>query len=188
MGRGPWWYSGEMDLGFGGALRSAATVVVDDPIFGLIAYGGDLQRKNALTYVIPKDGLRARFHVLRGSQRLHLLLGRDGFAAGQPIAFDDALNRITVRLENRDGRPHETTLQIAGLPPGTYQVAVEDRVLQTLTSHEGEDQQVRVAADPNGASITITREKSIAPAILLPASPDGALSLDSNSKCEFQQR
>ena len=188
MGRGPWWYSGEIDLGFGGALRSAATVVVDDPIFGLIAYGGDLQRKNALTYVIPKDGLRARFHVLRGSQRLHLLLGRDGFAAGQPIAFDDALNRITVRLENRDGRPHKTTLQIAGLPPGTYQVTVEDRLLQTLTSHEGEDQQVRVAVDPNGASITITREKSVAPAMLLPAPPNRARSRDSHSQCEFQER
>jgi len=183
MGRGPWWYSGEIDLGFDGALRSAATVVVDDPIFGLFAYGGELQQKNALTYVIPKDGLRARFHIVRGSQRLHLLLERDGFAAAQPIAFDDALNRITFSLENRDGRPHETTFRIAGLPSGTYQVAIQSRPLQNLASHDGEDQQVRVDLDSNGASITITREKSFA--TLLSASPGQALSEGSISKLGF---
>ena len=38
--RGPWPYSGEIDLGYGAALRTAATIVADDPLFGLIAYGG----------------------------------------------------------------------------------------------------------------------------------------------------
>src|SRR5262249_3145659 len=42
MGHWPWWYSGEIDLGFSGALRTVATVVADDPVFGLFAYGGDL--------------------------------------------------------------------------------------------------------------------------------------------------
>jgi len=36
---------GEIDLGFSGALRTAATVVSDDPIFGLFAYGGDLKKR-----------------------------------------------------------------------------------------------------------------------------------------------
>ena len=42
MGRGSWWYSGEIDLGFSAALRMAATIVSEDPVFGLFAYGGDL--------------------------------------------------------------------------------------------------------------------------------------------------
>jgi hypothetical protein len=188
MGRGPWWYSGEIDLGFDGALRAAATVVVDDPIFGLFAYGGEVEQKNALTYVIPKDGVRARFHVVRGSQRLHLLLERDGFAAGQPISFDDALHRITLSLENRGGDRHDTIVHIAGLALGTYQVAVQDRPLQTLTSHDGEDQQVLVVMESNGASITITREKSSTSATLLRASPDRAFAEDSTSKSGFQER
>jgi hypothetical protein len=162
MGRGPWWYSGEIDLGFDGALRAAATVVVDDPIFGLFAYGGEVEQKNALTYAIPKDGLRARFHVVRGFQRLHLLLDRDGFAEGQPISFDDALNHITFHLENRGAGRHETTIRVAGLPLGRYQVVAQDRPLQILTSRGGEDQLVRVALDLSGASISITRENSSA--------------------------
>ena len=48
MGRGSWWYSGEIDLGFIGALRMAATIVSEDPIFGLFAYGGELKRVEGL--------------------------------------------------------------------------------------------------------------------------------------------
>ena len=63
---GAWWYDGEIDLGFSGALRAAATVVSDDPLFGLIAYGGDLKRTGASVAVVPKDGLRTRFYIVRG--------------------------------------------------------------------------------------------------------------------------
>jgi len=166
MGRGPWWYSGEIDLGFDGALRSAATVVVDDPIFGLFAYGGDSVQKNAFTDVIPRDGLRVRFHILRGSQRLHVLLDRAGFAEGQAISFDDTLAHIAFTLEKRAGGRHETTVRIAGLPPGTYHVTVQDRSPQTLTSHDGEEQQLRFPMHSNGAVITITRENSPASSVL----------------------
>ncbi|PNB45889.1 hypothetical protein C1X29_28955, partial [Pseudomonas sp. GW456-12-10-14-LB2] len=41
--RSAWYYACEIDLGFCGALRSAATIVADDPIFGRIAYGGTLR-------------------------------------------------------------------------------------------------------------------------------------------------
>src|SRR5437763_15560189 len=85
MGRGSWWYSGEIDLGFSGALRSAATIVADDPIFGLIVYGGELRRTGSNTEVIPKDGLRARFHIMRDNQRIHILVDRDGFAKDKPV-------------------------------------------------------------------------------------------------------
>jgi hypothetical protein len=158
MCRGPWWYSGEIDLGFDGALRSAATVVVDDPIFGLVAYGGEVERDRTVARVIPKDGLRARFHVVSGSQRFHLLLERDGFAAGQPISFDDEFRRVSFRIENRDGSPHQTAIHLAGLPAGTYRVTVQGWLPETLTSREGEEQQIRVAVSLDGAAVSIRRE------------------------------
>ncbi len=40
MHRGAWYYSAEENLGFCGAIRSAATILVDDPIFGRFCYGG----------------------------------------------------------------------------------------------------------------------------------------------------
>jgi hypothetical protein len=31
--RGPWYYASEVDLGYSGALRTAATILADDPVF-----------------------------------------------------------------------------------------------------------------------------------------------------------
>jgi hypothetical protein len=157
MGRGSWWYSGEIDLGYSGALRSAATVVVDDPIFGLFAYGGDLSRENNLTNVIPKDGLRARLHIVRGTQRVHLLLARDGFRKDQRVSFDDALQTMRFTLENRAAANHDTVVRIAGLPPGVYEAAAQNHPSQRLTVHSGEEQQIRIPVDASGASVRITR-------------------------------
>ena len=43
--RGPWRYDGEIDLGYGGALRMAATIVTRDPVFGWFAYGGAMTER-----------------------------------------------------------------------------------------------------------------------------------------------
>ncbi|WP_147425555.1 hypothetical protein [Mucilaginibacter gracilis] len=53
QGRGPWFYDGEADIGYGGATRMAATVITNDDIFGLVAYGGNLKRDGNKLKVIP---------------------------------------------------------------------------------------------------------------------------------------
>ena len=75
--RGAWFYDGEIELGYVGALRTAATIVVDDPLFGLFAYGGLLTEGIEGLEVIPSDGLRKRFHVVRGKQRLQRALSSE---------------------------------------------------------------------------------------------------------------
>ena len=62
--RGAWPYDGEIDLGYGAALRMAATIVVRDPCFDWIAYGGTLERQGKSLRVIPRDGLRQRFDAV----------------------------------------------------------------------------------------------------------------------------
>jgi hypothetical protein len=124
--RGPWNYDGEIDLGFGGALRMAATIVARDPIFDWIAYGGILTVTNEDLSVVPHDGLRQRFCAVVGDpkdpkaniQRLKLELDRDGFAAGQAIRLDKALETISFALENRTGDHHKTGLLLSP-PEGT---------------------------------------------------------------------
>jgi hypothetical protein len=158
MGRGSWWYSGEIDLGYSGALRSASTVVVDDPIFGLFAYGGDVSHEKNLTKVIAKDGLRARFHIVRGAQRVHILLDRDGFAKDKPVSFDDALTTIRFTLENRAAAEHDAIVRVAGLPAGEYKATVQNHhPALKLTVSSGDEQQIRIPVDASGASVAITR-------------------------------
>lgn len=124
--RGPWHYDGEIDLGFGGALRMAATVLTRDPIFGWLAYGGTLEAKKNTLAIVPRDGLRQRFDAILGDpkrpgapiQRLKMELDRDGFAAEQKIVTDPLLNKIVFTLENRTGDEHTTGLWLS-LPAGS---------------------------------------------------------------------
>lgn len=80
MARGAWYYSAEQDVGYCGALRTHATIVTTDPIFGEFAYGGMMVRDGREVRVIPRDGLRVRFHVIRGDHRFHMTVDRDGTA------------------------------------------------------------------------------------------------------------
>jgi hypothetical protein len=127
MGRGPWWYSGEIELGLSGALRDAATVVVDDPVFGRYAYGGTIARHGGVTEVVPHDGLRERLHIFTGHQRAHLILDRDALAAGRPIRYDDALKHLHFTIENHANATHSTVVSLAGLPPGGYRLLVDGK-------------------------------------------------------------
>jgi hypothetical protein len=124
MTRGAWYYSAEEDVGYCAAIRTHATIVVRDPIFGELAYGGVLTRTANAVAVIPRDGLRVRFHVVRDRQRLHMELDHDGFAKEQPVVVSDDLSRIEFVLENRTGGAHTTGLSIEGLPAGEYDVRV----------------------------------------------------------------
>ena len=131
-GRGSWPYDGEIELGYGAGLRTAATIVADDPIFGWFAYGGRLDVCDDSYEVRPQDGLRQRFHLVGREARVHMLLERDGFAADQPIRVSSSLGgpteaarqspEIEFHLENRSGDRHQTILRLLGLKPGRYVV------------------------------------------------------------------
>jgi hypothetical protein len=133
--RGPWRYDGEIDLGFGGALRMASTVLTRDPIFDWIAYGGTLSGDGDKLSIVPRDGLRQRFAAVLPDPRLpwafvrrfKLELDRDGFAAGRAIVTDKDLDSIAFTLENRGGNAHLTELRLS-LPAGTrYRIILDGR-------------------------------------------------------------
>ena len=157
QGRGAWWYNSEIDLGFSGALRTAATIVSEDPIFGLFAYGGDLERAGHWNRVTPKDGLRARFHVVRGAQRFHMEIDRDGFAAGQAIEFDDALSEIGFTVENRSADAHNTEMHVSGLAPGEWAVESGGRTAAHLHIAAGGTGDLSLAIPPRGAAFHLRR-------------------------------
>jgi hypothetical protein len=127
QGRGPWFYSCEIDLGYGAALRTAATIVTEDPLFGLFVYGGKLNQDESSIEVIPRDGLRQRLQIIHGTLRVHLILDRDGFSPEKPIRFDKSLNEISFTLENRSGDEHSTHLNIRGMPSGHYELYLDGR-------------------------------------------------------------
>jgi len=130
--RGPWYYCGEIDHGLAGGICAAATVVIDDPIFGRIAYGGELRFENEFNYVISRDGVRRRFHFVNSKNRFHLILKSDGFLREYPLAIKDDMSEINFKIENRSRKEHQFQMSFSGLPAGRYHVFLDGSEITTL--------------------------------------------------------
>ena len=158
--RGPWRYDGEIDLGYGGALRMAATVLARDPVFGWFAYGGTLAEKRGEVAVEPRDGVRRRLAAVvpgaggGGPLRLKIELDRDGFAAGRGIAIDKSLRKIVFVLENRTSDAHKAGLRLS-FPDGfAYKLVQAGRVVPLIATGDG-DYPWRAEIDVAGPTVNI---------------------------------
>lgn len=120
--RGPWYYSSETDLGYCGALRTAATIVADDPVFGRFCFGGEMHNENASLHIVPRDGVRRRLHLRTAGQQIDLELTGGRFAKEQPIQWNADQHRFLFTLETEATGTGEPRLVIAGLPAGSYKI------------------------------------------------------------------
>ena len=135
--RGAWPVCGEIDHGLAAAIEAARTVVYDDPIFGLIALGGDLRQHESMIDVLPRDGVRQRFSILLNGRRTHIELDRDGFAADRAISFSPEMKLIEFEIENRGSSEHDTSIRFEGLSPGGYTMQDSDESSKKFTVGEG---------------------------------------------------
>lgn len=136
--RGAWSYDGEIDLGFGGATRMAATIISNDSLFGWIAYGGSLHKVGNTFKVIPKDGLQRRLYFRDTNVSLDMVLNKDGFVNNKNVTINFVNNEITFFVENRTGDSHKTELKIKGLTIGLYSVKVNNEEV-SLFKVDGKD-------------------------------------------------
>ena len=128
---------GEIDHGLTAGIEAAATIVLDDPLFGWYAYCGELQQTNGILQVIPRDGVRQRMHVLTPGHRLRLTLDADGFKRDPPVEIMPAVSGVLFVLENRIGRPHTVKLTMEGFPHGMYQVFADGKNVSLHTDSAG---------------------------------------------------
>jgi Family of unknown function (DUF5695) len=139
MHRGPWYYSAEENLGFCGAVRMAATILADDPIFGRFCYGGDWTNAADGIEVVPLDGVRQRFHAMLNNGNLHLVLDNDHFAAGQPIVLQPDLSQVNFQIESDDTAAHSVTLHFTPSTAATYTVSGTAGVITTTNLVAGQE-------------------------------------------------
>ena len=154
--RGSWYYACEIDLGYCGALRTAATILADDPIFGRFCFGGDWQKTAKGLEVIPKDGLRRRFHALLGTNRLHLVLDSDRLAFAKPITFKEDLSEMRFFLESDNPAGHKTRLRLSGLPAGPYTLSGRQGPIARLAIAEGREMTIVLSVGDHASAEPFT--------------------------------
>jgi hypothetical protein len=126
---------GEIDNGFSDALLGASTVVIADPVFGLIALGGEVSRADGAMRIALHDGVEERLIVRTARSKLDISLDRDGFdTSSEPVIIHDS-GGIDFILESRYRQSHVTTLTVQGAFEGRYEI-----------TSEGSSQEVVVAA------------------------------------------
>ena len=159
MHRGPWYYSAEENLGFCGAIRSGATILADDPIFGRFCYGGVWTNAADGIEIIPLDGVRQRFHAMFSSGNLHLVLNNDRFATAQPIVLQPDLSQVSFQIESENSAAHSVALYFTASTAGTYSVTDVHGVVTTLNLQAGGQATVNLpmdaAASPQSFSLIL---------------------------------
>jgi len=145
--RGSWYYACEIDLGYCGALRTAATILADDPVFGRFCFGGDWRRSPDGIEVIPRDGLRRRFHAMLDGGRLHLVSDTDRFPASQPILFKEDLSEVRFSLESDNAAKHVARVRLSGLSAGKYEIRAGDGPIAEMDLKDGQEAVVELPMD-----------------------------------------
>jgi hypothetical protein len=138
MHRGAWYYSAEENLGFCGAVRMAATILADDPIFGRFCYGGAWQQTTNIQ-VVPLDGVRRRFHAILNTGNLHLVLDNDRFAGAQAITLQPDLSQISFQIESENTAAHSVTLHFTPSTAATYTVSGAHGVITSVSLQSGQE-------------------------------------------------
>ena len=147
--RGPWNYDGEADLGLGAITRMASTIITNDPIFGWIAYGGELQVNNNALKIIPADGVGIRFGMVTSRFRVLVELSRDRFSTTTPVVTDKNGSSILFTVTNETGKVHNTKLKLTGTPGIVYTLKVNGKKINN-TKLNGASEVITEFAIPSG--------------------------------------
>ncbi len=122
---GAWYYSCEIDLGFCGYMRGAAAVWADDPLFGEVCLGGEMEKAGSRLIMTPADGVARRTHFIGDALRVHILC-----SAG----------KIRKIVWNRDADEFEVAVDPCGsaVPCHVRYAWVRNFGLETESRGEGE--------------------------------------------------
>jgi hypothetical protein len=154
--RGPWYYSSETDLGYCGALRTAATIVADDPVFGRYCFGGEMKTEKASLHIVPRDGVRRRLFLRAAGQTIDLELTGARFAKEEPIEWSTERHEFSFSLETEPTAEGEVQLRVVGLPMRGYK-AVFGEATSDLNSDGKTPVRLRVPPGGTRAKVKIVR-------------------------------
>lgn len=139
MHRGDWYYSAEENLGFCGAVRAAATILADDPVFGRFCYGGIWQQTSTNISVTLLDGVRKRFHAKLNDGDAHLVIDTDRFVSTNGVFLNQDFSAVGFTIETGNSAAHLTRLHLTMSNPGVYTISSDEGTIGSLNLQAGQE-------------------------------------------------
>lgn len=138
-----WYYSCEADLGFCGGIRGASVIAAQDPLFGLVCYGGLLREEPEGIYVDWRDGLGRRFHYIGETGRIHAECVHGRWIPGKGIFVGRDAGRIVLEAESGSWKKESLCVRILAEGLGDYRLKEDGRTIR-----DGEWAEIRL---PSGS-------------------------------------
>ncbi|MCI9573615.1 MAG: hypothetical protein HFH97_13605 [Lachnospiraceae bacterium] len=127
---GAWYYSCEIDLGFCGGLRGAATVVAEDPVFGRVCYGGSLEEAREGLRVTCRDGVGRRFHYIGAEGRIHAECDYGEWSLEDGVLLGEGFERIELKAVSGPWKREALRARVLMEGFGDYRLAGTDVILR----------------------------------------------------------
>ena len=113
MERGIWNVDGEIDMGLGSSIDSLCTILIDDPCFNTICYGGNLNEYDDRYEIFSLDGVRNKFHCRLKNFNISIKLKRDQFSDTEPIIIFKKDKTLQMTINNISKDDHKSYVYIS---------------------------------------------------------------------------
>ena len=113
MERGIWNVDGEIDMGLGSSIDSLCTILIDDPCFSTICYGGNLKEYDDRYEIFSLDGVRNKFHCRLKNLNLSIKLKRDQFSDTEPIIVFKNDKTLQMTINNTSKDDHMSSIDVS---------------------------------------------------------------------------
>lgn len=147
--------SGESALGFWAALHMASTVITDDPVFGLYAYGGTVSETKTGFAVTTRDGVRKRVHLINLEEVVSVELLQDQFSS---LEISKNADNLVAKVDNVTGSGHTANIELTGFSAGMYTVKVNGSVAGEVSITNGQTAEISYTA-PAGTTYELSISK-----------------------------
>ena len=97
--RGPWRYCGEGDLGMCAITRTASTILAQDPLFGIVLYGGNLNEDGKNYSFVPDDGVDRSLYIVTDKKRMGISIDLGHWSDSMPMKVSKDFKQVTLFIE-----------------------------------------------------------------------------------------
>jgi hypothetical protein len=108
-----------------GFLKGIKSYVLKDESFGWIGCGCDLEVRDSILTVYPKDGLRKRIVFVEDEVSIELVKGQI-----KSVVFDRTTKRLVLQLDDTSGLVEDAQLIVKGLERGKHSIVFKGSELE----------------------------------------------------------